>query len=174
MSPRIFAGAARRTGIEFYSTPVAEYSKSSVGATTPRTPLCEELAPRLWAVRHESRVRFLEVRLAHLPYVVNLGLFPNLSRIQAIYSRRIQAEHLSSHFCRDRRIAILILELLGYLESPKSLDLILRTSVPEAIGSPTDLILAQVLEELPKKMSSLIRTRLPALSPPGAEISVKV
>src|ERR1700676_1819814 len=102
-------GASDRQGS---SACVVGTSKSSVRATTPRAPLREELAPRLWAIRHESRARFLEVRLAHLPYVVFFGFFHDLGRIQAIYLRGIQPEHLGSHFRGDFRIAILILELL--------------------------------------------------------------
>src|ERR1700676_4567760 len=102
-------GASDRQGSSIH---VVAASKSSVRATTPRAPLGEKLAPRLWAVRHESRARFLEVRLAHLPYVVLLGFFHDLGRIQAIYLRGIQPKHLGAHFRGDFRIAILILELL--------------------------------------------------------------
>src|SRR5205823_4444089 len=74
--------------------------------------------------------------------------WPCGDRLRPVQPGRVDSQHLPFDRLRQRRIPVAVLELLGDVERPEGLDLVLRRAVEDAVGSPYHVVLADVLQQL--------------------------
>src|SRR5438067_2439322 len=70
------------------------------------------------------------------------GRTRDLRQVDAVQTRRVLPEDLQLPFGCQRGVAELLLRLRGDLEGAERLDLVQRRAVPDRIGAPQDVVLA--------------------------------
>src|SRR5688572_5992821 len=107
----------------------------------------QELAPGAWPIRREGRIRVFDVLLPGQRDLVARRVFPQLIGRELVWPRGVEPEYLGAQGGSDGRITVLRAQRLGDLEGTERLDLVLRRAVPDRIGAPEHIVLADVLEQ---------------------------
>src|SRR6056297_1038369 len=120
----------------------------------PTRPLhqVQEIPSRLRTVGQEVRIRLGPVVGPRDLDLVAAEMVAQHVGFQSIRLQRIQAQDLSLDLRRQGRIAVAILEFLADLERSEGLDLVLWRAVPDRIGAPQDVVLAEVQQQLAQRV----------------------
>src|SRR5262245_10077046 len=76
---------------------------------------------------------------------ISVRLAPPLRHVDAVDPRPIETEHLLLEHWRELRVAMRLSQHRVNLEAAEGLDLVLRGTIPNRVGAPENIFLADVL-----------------------------
>ena len=162
------AAMAKCTGAVFACT------APSVAATARFRPRRGRASPpRLRAVGRERGSSAPAYAARARSIVIARKVLLQRRRVERIHLHGILAEYLALQRRRELGIAVLLAQLRGDLERAKRVDLVLRRAVPDAVGAPEHVVLADGLDELAQRVRRA--RRIAHQEAPGrAELGVDV
>ena len=127
----------------------------------------------LWPVGLECWIGVFPIRLLSSADRIVIGLLAPLRHVDAVDASAVEAEHLLLERRRELRVAVRLDQRGRDLKASEGLDLVLGRAVPECVGPPQHIVLADMLEKFAKKVRG--RGRIAHdVAPGGAELGIDV
>src|SRR5262245_48887014 len=106
---------------------------------------------------------------------IGVRLPPPLRYVDTVDPGAIEAEHLLLEHRRELRVAVRLSQHRVNLEAAEGLDLVLRVTIPDRVGAPEHIVLADVLQEFAQEVRGggrIAHDKTPGRTELGVDVGV--